>query len=308
MNGRLLKLSLFSFLFAVFLVCAVRADAGAGVLPYVTHKNDPFILLSLEKRWPNGPVVWTDMGGGGRANKRTAAKEAFEELMGVGVPGDAWKKPFDPARYAAGTDCFLRKLSLNKSCTWDTRCEPNAAEAQKAKYTTFFANMNDNSFGVTLGGRNAMIQKLRAQLAFWKRKHKQLYDRLPHGFTSVENFETKYSKFIEKRDYRWFSWSEFCDLLKGRSVAGYPMYHRLRTNINAHKDVLARVFPGNRAVAQYVAAFAAAPPTNTQQGDSYSNIAKVVAGTVSLVLLVGGVAYLAGAFDPEPTFWESLFS
>jgi len=155
--------------------------SDAGIIPYIIQKNNNKtyvnFLLSVEKR--SGKNVVTDFGGGGKGNQKdTAAKEGYEETMGmftVRNANDLLKKK------KAGVASLRERIQFG---------------CGNKNYKTYFVNVTDK---MGKRGRAEIVKGLSKRLAKLK---------------VYKKFKGKtYAPYREKRGFVWLSKKELTNVI-----------------------------------------------------------------------------------------------
>jgi len=204
--------------------------AGAGIIPYIKRGGKVSFLLSIENRSKVGLVI-TDFGGGGGRDKETAAKEGYEETMGIFTVKHT-KDILRKRNQAAGKSYFKRKMG-------------SILSGSDRHYVTYFVDVTDKV--KAFGGRKDTIDKLSYRLKNLKANRK--FKKVPSSFKEKRGFiwltKDELSNMIASNDstrcfvLKNFRWSRNSSRPKAAIDQKHlKLYHRLRGILKGIPNVL----------------------------------------------------------------------
>jgi len=198
---------------------------GAGVLPYVKDNAKVYFLLSEDQHHPG---LWTDLGGRGRADEDTAAKEFAEEGGGIIVIGRK-----DPYKHRKDIRKKARKKIGKKQGIM--RVKSSSPQRGTFIYKTYL--MDVTSEVNKAGGKRKTVQRLNDNTKWVKKK---IRDMKKSSKAPVRNKAKKYRAYAEKTD---FVWVERQDLLnaahtRGMKIKGKEPRNVLKRNIRNHVKLI----------------------------------------------------------------------
>jgi len=209
--------------------------SNAGIIPYINlGKGQISFLLSIENRGGKSGLCVTDFGGGGKKDKDTAAKEGFEETMGIfTTKGSEGLLYYDKKKKKNVLNTIAKKKGIK---FFKDRMSSKKSFGERT-YITYFVDVTDKV--KKLGGRLDTLKAMENRLKRLKvdRKFKNISKsyKEKRGFVWVTKDDLldvlKNNNDIDcfvLKNFRWSKGSAIADKNKKK----LKLYHRIRKNLN----------------------------------------------------------------------------
>ena len=253
-NNKSLRMLFASIMVSIFVFSVgVVYASGAGVIPYYKKGGATYFLLGIDRHRPHDG--WADLGGTGKPNKETAAKEGHEETMGTF--SKASKHPLKDKK--TGVTFFKSRLDDKYSCY-----------NSKSDFRIYFVNVTDRVD--SQGGMSKVISHIHENYKKVFKKHKAEKERKikekkkaikkklglkrewPKVVLSKKQIskakKTKYSSYIEKNKFVWVPLLDFVKgISSGQKFQGNKFYKWLKMTMkqclggSRHLDTFLKSLP-----------------------------------------------------------------
>jgi len=169
---------------------------SAGITPYIKIDGQIYFLLSVEKRYTNKKpyICITDFGGRGPTTIKTAAKEGYEETMGIFTTKNIEHLKKEKK---AGVNFFIQNFKNKKSLIIGNK-----------NYKTFFIDITQAAIELTHNNpeniKNTILNTLETRLIKLK---------------SLEKFKNKFDEYREKIGFVLIKREDFIAMVKTPHIA-----------------------------------------------------------------------------------------
>jgi len=193
-----------SLCIAAILIITNTIFPSAGITPYVRLNEDIYFLLGVEKRkkQKNEQICITDFGGYGTTDIHTAAREGYEETMGIFTAEtiDDIKK-----KKKIGMQYFIDRFETEKNFVFGNK-----------KYKTHFINVTDKAKELVDGHKKSGIAG--KDDTFLETIIEALEDRLIRLCTN-KKYKRKLRAYKEKRGYIFVKREDFITMIEKSDVS-----------------------------------------------------------------------------------------